>query len=119
MKARLRTEGGQVAVSESVIAKYAGTAAIECFGVVGMAMVSVTDGIVKLLKSEKLTKGVEVILNDDDHITINFHIFTVYGLNISAIADNLMETVKYKVEEFTGMHVDRINVYVEGVRVID
>ena len=27
--------------------------------------------------------------------------------------------VKYKVEEFTGMTVNKINIYIEGVRVID
>ncbi|HJB01569.1 MAG TPA: Asp23/Gls24 family envelope stress response protein, partial [Candidatus Mediterraneibacter merdavium] len=27
--------------------------------------------------------------------------------------------VKYKVEEFTGMTVEKINIFVEGVRVID
>ena len=42
-----------------------------------------------------------------------------YGISISAVADNLIENVKYKVEEFTGMTVDKINIFVEGVRVID
>ena len=27
--------------------------------------------------------------------------------------------VKYKVEAFTGMEIEKINIYVEGVRVID
>ena len=35
------------------------------------------------------------------------------------VADNLIENVKYKVHEVTGMEIDKINVYVEGVRVID
>ena len=42
-----------------------------------------------------------------------------YGVSISTVADNLIENVKYKVEEFTGMPVEKINIYVEGVRVID
>ena len=44
---------------------------------------------------------------------------TVYGVSIATIANNLMHTVKYKLESMTGMKVDKINVYVEGVRVID
>ena len=36
-----------------------------------------------------------------------------------AVSDNLRENVKYKLEKFTGMAVDKINIYVEGVRVID
>ena len=42
-----------------------------------------------------------------------------YGVSISAVADNLIENVKYKVEKFTGIEVEKVNIYVEGVRVID
>ena len=42
-----------------------------------------------------------------------------YGINISTIADNLVSNVKYKVEAFTGMEIEKINIYVEGVRAID
>ena len=40
-------------------------------------------------------------------------------MNILSVSDNLMNNVKDKVEEFTGLTVDKINIYVEGVRVID
>ena len=119
MKGRIHTDLGQVVIDTDVIAKYAGIAAVECFGVVGMAMLSVKDGLVKLLKRESVTKGVGITVGDNDKITIDFHIITVYGLNINTIADNLINTVKYKVEAFTGMTVEKINIYVEGVRVID
>ena len=56
---------------------------------------------------------------EDNHISLDFHVIVAYGISISAVADNLIENVKYKVEEFTGMTVDKINIYVEGVRVID
>ena len=52
-------------------------------------------------------------------ITLNFHVIVSYGVSISAVTDNLISNVKYKVEEFTGMTVDKINIYIEGVRVID
>ena len=52
-------------------------------------------------------------------ISIDFHVIVSYGVSILAVADNLMESVKYKVEDLTGMTVEQINVYVEGVRVID
>ena len=119
MKGRIITDIGQVSVDTDVIAKYAGMAAVECFGVVGMAMIRVKDGLVKLLNRESMTKGVGVTVNEDNQITIDFHIITVYGISIATIADNLMNNVKYKVEEFTGMKVEKINIFVEGVRVID
>ena len=78
MKGSMSTDLGIITVSPDVIAKYAGSVAIECFGIVGMAAV-----------------------------------------NILSVSDNLVSNVKYKVEEFTGMKVDKINIFVEGVRVID
>ena len=56
---------------------------------------------------------------EDNKLTIDFHVIVVYGVSISAVSDNLIETVKYKVEQFTGIEVEKINIFVEGVRVID
>ena len=106
-------------VAYDVIAMYAGMTAVECFGIVGMAAVSMKDGLVKLLKKESLTKGIQVGISDENKITLNFHVVVAYGVSISAVTDNLISNVKYKVEEFTGMSVDKINIYIEGVRVID
>ena len=119
MKGKLNTDLGQVLISPEVVAKYASETAYECFGIVGMAMVSMKDGLVRLLKRDSSTKGINVIIDEDNEITIDFHIIVVYGVSISAVADNLIENVKYKVEEFTGMSVKKVNVYVEGVRNID
>lgn len=118
MKGYINNKLGEIQISPDVIAMYAGTTAVECFGIVGMAAVSMKDGLVKLLKRESLTHGINVSI-EDNHITVDFHVIVAYGISISAVADNLIENVKYKVEEFTGMTVDKINIYVEGVRVID
>ena len=119
MKGKIGTESGNVDIETDVLAKIAGLTAVECFGVVGMAMINVKDGLVKLLKRESITKGVNITISEDNSITVDFHIMTVYGVSIATIANNLMNTVKYKLESMTGMKVDKINVYVEGVRVID
>lgn len=119
MKGSMSTDLGIITIDPEVIAKYAGSVAVECFGIVGMAAVSMKDGLVKLLKKESLTKGILVGISDENKITLNFHVIVAYGVSISAVTDNLISNVKYKVEEFTGMSVDKINIYIEGVRVID
>ena len=119
MKGCISTDLGIITIDPEVIAKYAGTVAVECFGIVGMAAVSVKDGLVKLLKRESLTHGIHVEVSEDNQLTIDFHVIVSYGVSISAVSDNLISNVKYKVEEFTGMEVNKINIYVEGVRVID
>lgn len=118
MKGHMNTKHGDIIIENEVIAKYAGLSAIECFGIVGMATVSVKDGIVKLLMGDSITKGVSVVV-DNNNIMIDFHIIVAYGVSISAVTDNLISTVKYKVEEFTGMTVKKINIFVEGVRILD
>jgi len=115
----MNTNLGNVQIDKEVIAKYAGSSAVECFGIVGMATVNVKDGFAKLLKRESLTHGVEVNVTEDNKITIDLHIIVSYGVSISAVTENLISNVKYKVEEFAGLPVERVCVYVEGVRVID
>ena len=118
MNATITTNLGNVMIENDVIAKYAGSAAVECFGVVGMAAISMKDGFAKLLRKESLSRGVSVSVADNK-ITVDFHIIVAYGVSISAVADNLVSNVRYKIEEFSGLPVEKINIYVEGVRVID
>lgn len=109
---------GEVKINPDVIAQYAGIEAMGCFGIVGMGAVSLKDGFVKILKSDKVSKGVSITIKDNK-ISIDFHIIVAYGVSIQAVSDNLMHNVIYQVENFTGMTVEKVNVYVEGVRVID
>ena len=118
MKCRINNQLGTILIDTDVIAKYAGSVAIECFGIVGMAAVNMKDGLVKLLKKESLTHGINVTVNENK-ITLDFHVIMVYGVSVRAVSDNLIENVKYKVEKFTGVEVEKINIFVEGVRVID
>ena len=119
MKGCMSTDLGIITIDPEVIAKYAGTVAVECFGIVGMAAVNVKDGLVRLLKKASLGRGIKVRISEDNHVSLSFHIIVAYGVSISAVTDNLISNVKYRVEEFSGMPVDKINIYIEGVRVID
>ena len=109
---------GKITIDTDVIATYAGSVAVECFGIVGMAAVSMKDGLVKLLKRDSLKHGINVLIVDNK-VTLEFHVIVAYGVSISAVSDNLISNVKYKVEEFTGLSIEKINILVEGVRVID
>ena len=111
-KGLINNNFGQVRISGEVIAMYAGLQAVECFGIVGMAAINMRDGLVRL------PKGISVNIIDNK-VSIDFHVIVSYGVSIMAVSDNLMTSVKYKVEKFSGMQVDKINVFVEGVRVID
>jgi len=118
MKSMMNTHLGNIQIDSEVIANYAGSVAVECFGIVGMASVNVKDGLVKLLKMDSLSTGISVTVNNSK-LTIDFHLIVAYGVNILTVSENLVSNVKYKVEEFTGLSVEKVNIFVEGVRVID
>lgn len=109
---------GDATISEEAVKQMAGSVALECFGIVGMAAVSMTDGLMRLITKESLTKGVEVSV-ENEKISVDFHVIVAYGVSITAVSDNLVETVKYKLESFTGMKVGHVGIFVEGVKPID
>lgn len=119
MKEYINGDNGKVSIDESVVAQVAGLTALDCFGIVGMGIVSVKDGIVKQLRRDNVSRGVNVRFDENGGIVIELHIVVAYGVSIKAVTDNLMQSVKYKVEDFTSFKVSQINVFVEDVKVMD
>ncbi|NLY43906.1 MAG: Asp23/Gls24 family envelope stress response protein [Clostridiaceae bacterium] len=116
MAGRFDNSNGSIIISTDVIANISGMAATQCYGVVGMASRNAADGLVSLLKKEAMTKGVKVVVEGQDLI-IDLHIIVEYGVNISAVCESIINTVKYTVESTTGLVVKKINVFVESIRV--
>jgi uncharacterized alkaline shock family protein YloU len=110
-----RTALGTIAIGHEVVAILAGAAAMEGYGLVGMASRRITDGFVELLGRDNWGRGVEIQL-EQDKVYITLHVIVRYGVRISEVAKNVMERVKYAVEEVTGLQVVRVNVYVHGVQ---
>ncbi|MCL2399392.1 MAG: Asp23/Gls24 family envelope stress response protein [Defluviitaleaceae bacterium] len=116
MLTNIKNELGTITIDQEVIARIAGLAAAECYGIVGMAAKSMKDGLVHLLKKESLSKGVRIQATEE-HLIINVYIIVEYGTNINAIADSLKSNVKYRVEKQVGLPVKDVNIFVEGVRI--
>jgi len=116
MISKIKNEHGVIAVQNEVIARIAGLAATECYGVVGMAAKSIRDGLVHLLKKESLSKGVQLNTLDNGDLAVDLHIIVEYGTNMAAIADTLQENVRYAVESSVGMTVRVVNIIIQGIR---
>ncbi|CDM69069.1 putative alkaline shock protein [Clostridium bornimense] len=112
----INNENGNIIYSDEVIANIVGISTMECYGVVGMASKSPKDGLWELLKGENLSKGVKVNCKDEI-LNIEIYIIVEYGTKISVIANNIIQKVKYNVENLTGLKVSTITVNVQGVRV--
>ncbi len=117
MPIQLVNESGKVHISDEVIAVLAGSAALDCYGLVGMASrKQLKDGIAELLGRENLSRGVEV-RREQETLEIDLHIIVSYGTKISEVAHNIQVKVKYVLNEIVGLHVDHVNIFVQGVRV--
>ncbi|PTX61234.1 putative alkaline shock family protein YloU [Melghirimyces profundicolus] len=113
------THYGQIEVSNEVIATVAGVAAMDCYGLVGMASRSqLKDGIAELLGRDNWSKGIEVRNNDKDEMEIDMHIIVGYGTKISEVAHNVQTKVKYTLDQMVGLKVSRVNIFVQGVRLV-
>jgi len=107
---------GEINVSPDAIAMVAGIAALECYGVVGMASRSLQDGIAELLRGkDNLTKGIEVSI-DGDLVMVDLFVIVEYGTRIKEVARNVIERVRYTIESQLGLAVSAVNVIVQGVR---
>ena len=115
MAAKIQTEFGNILIDNEVIARVAGLAAIECYGVVGMASTNVKDGIVQLLLGDSLTKGIRVDVDEAGSVTLELHVIVEYGTRIPDIAWEIQNRVKTAVENMTGLKVLEVNIHVQGV----
>ena len=110
MECRINNDLGQITISEDVLLKVAGYAALECYGIVAMSSKRAKDGFVEWLGRENLTKGVRVNVTDGG-------IIVEYGISIVEVCNIIKSQVCYKIENMTGAKVRRVNISVEGIRV--
>ena len=112
---RLHNERGYIHITSDVFTNLTGDAATNCFGVKGMTVRSVSDGLVHLLKIESMGKGVHVTYNGDNTITISLHIAVDQGVNIPVVCESIMDEVRYKVTKGTGVDIKRIDIFVDSM----
>ena len=106
---------GKISISDLAIAKVASNTALESYGIVEMVSRRFTDKLSIFTKKEAEGKGIKVTTSGN-RIYIDVYVIIKYGVSINAVAESLKEAIKYKVEAFTGMIVDTVNVNVIGVK---
>lgn len=117
MTVKIETKDGQVTITNEVIATIAGGAAVECYGIVGMASKSqIRDGIAEILRKENYSRGI-IVRQDNEHLHIDMYIIVSYGTKISEVAHNVQSQVKYTLSQSLGLTIDSVNIYIQGVRV--
>jgi uncharacterized alkaline shock family protein YloU len=107
---------GRVEIAENAIAHTINEAVLSCYGVVDVGPQSLGSAISRRLRITSSPKGIDVA-NNDGRLLIEVSIVVEYGTPIFTVAQNVMQTVKFQVENLLGMPVDRVNVNVDGLRV--
>ena len=116
MECKITNDAGTIYISEDVLLKVVGYAALECYGIVAMSSRRAKDGFVEWLGRENLTKGVQ-IRNVDGALDVDLFVIVEYGISIAEVCKTIVDTVRYKLESMTGATVRKVNVSVEGIRV--
>ena len=106
---------GKISISDLAIAKVASHTAMESYGIVEMVSRRFTDNLAILFKKDAGGKGIKVTTSGN-RIYVDAYVIVKYGVSINAVAESLKEAIKYKVEGFTGMIVNTVNVNVIGVK---
>jgi uncharacterized alkaline shock family protein YloU len=114
MELKTQNANGDIVIREDVLAKIAGMTATRCYGVVGMT--SRKSGLAKLVSGDAITKGVGIEV-ENERVSIDLHIMVEYGVNINAICQSIINSVKFSIEHMSGFKVGKITVHVESARV--
>ncbi|SFH61403.1 Asp23/Gls24 family envelope stress response protein [Pisciglobus halotolerans] len=118
MAVKINTQFGTIDISNDVIATVVGGAATEIFGIVGMASKNqIRDNLNEILKKENYSKGV-LVRQEENGVAVDVYIIVSYGTKISEVCRNVQEKVRYNLESMLGVSANTVNVYVQGVRVI-
>lgn len=107
---------GTIQIDNDVVAEIAGYAALECYGIVGMASPTLRDGVAQLLSLDKLRKGVRVT-SDGEGVVIDLYVVAEYGTNLAEVAHNMSDRVKYVVTSHAEVRVDAVNIHIQGIKV--
>ena len=110
---------GNINISQEAIATLAGGVVSECYGVVGMASQKVfKDGIAELLKKDNFARGV-VVRKGENALELDLYIIISFGVKISEVVMEVQKKVKYVLEKSLSEEIAAVNVFVQGVQVLE
>ncbi|WP_294837111.1 Asp23/Gls24 family envelope stress response protein [uncultured Eubacterium sp.] len=112
---------GYIEITNNYFARLVGNAAQSCFGVTRMVNANPVQTIKYAIKSrvdgvdlDTSNQGV-IIKSVNGALVVDLSIAVSYGVNINAIADSIVNKVRYTIESTTDLKVSEVNVHVEGI----
>ena len=114
---KIDTHLGTIELTSGYLSSLIGNTVTNCFGVVKMNPAGASQGVrATILRSDSIDNGVRVsVPKGSKEVVIDLHITVMYGVNVAAITDSIMNKVRYVVETETGLGVEKVNVFVDGM----
>lgn len=110
-----RNPHGNIYISHRAIATVAYQAAIQSYGVVGLAPKNLASELANAIVKDP-SLGVDTHF-DPDGVSVDLYIIIEYGTHIKSVANSVASSVRYTLEQIVGIPVKAVNVNVRGLRV--
>ncbi|NMB03118.1 MAG: Asp23/Gls24 family envelope stress response protein [Tissierellia bacterium] len=112
MSIELNNKYGSIIISPEIIAEVAENATKQCYGIIGLTG-KPAKSFAGLLKP---AKGIGVA-DSPEGVTVDLYVIIQYGVNMVAVAENVMDSVKFQIESQLNLQVVDVNVHIEQVRI--
>ena len=110
---------GNITINDDVVARIASLAIFDVEGVVSMSGRSSFSDYVGS-KTKDVEKGISVKIDPETNLaTVSVEINIVYGVSVYDTARKLQRAVKNAVESLTGLTVDKVNVTIRGLEILE
>ena len=109
---------GGVIITDEIGAIMAGLAATEVEGVSSLAG-NLTNEVISKAGMNKLSKGVKIVTDEDNQLSVRLSINISYGYEIPKICSQVQEKVKTAIETMVGMEVVNVDIKIASVSVIN
>lgn len=110
---------GEITMTKQFFGILIGDVLTDCFGVVdknaGNTEQTILSSLPFFSKKAYADKGVNVSVRDG-RLQVDIHITVMYGLNVSSIVKSIQHKVSYSIEEATGLQVEKVNVFIDGIK---
>ena len=110
---QIETSRGNIFYTEYLIKNIVALSTISCSGVVGIANRNIKEGNVEITKNN-ISNGVKIKFNEN-RLNVDIYVILKYGIKVATIANEIIQKVKYDIENYTGIFINCITVNIQGI----
>ena len=119
MSINKQTTYGKINIANKAIASVVANAALECYGVVGLAeRGGIAGRIQKVLNKDEYAKGVSISQNKAS-VEISLYVVVSFGVKVTEVLSEIQKKVRYVVSNTFELSVAKVNVYAVSLRKLD